>query len=181
MAVRVALVCMVVAVWAAGCCQRPVADVLILNNTETTLEAVLGDQEPVVIEPNTMGLAVAPPGRVPLVLRPEGSDEPVKTFDVELRFEDTGLVTARPGSCAVIANYTEQYGDRSGRVVVDTRIGDTDPGRVMRHNFMLLLGPQDEMPDELNEFATIHRLTEVPCALLDGESAALERHLAHLK
>lgn len=165
----------------SGCCQRSVADVLILNNTEVPLEAVVGEGEPVEIAPNTMGLALGPPGAATLTLREVGAAAPLKEIPIQLRFEDTALVTARPGSCAVIADYTAQYGDRSGRVEAVTRIGDKAPGRVMRHNFMLLLGPQDEMPDELNEHGTIHRLTEVPCGLLDGEQAALERHLARLK
>ena len=126
-----------------------------------------------------MGLCIGPPGQAKLMLRRENG-ELMKEVDITLRFEDTGLATAKPDSCLVIADYTEQYGERNGRVTAPVKVGLKGDGRVMRHNIMLLLGPEDVMPEELSEAATLHRLVEVPCPLLEDD-AALEQHLAHLK
>ena len=178
------VLCGAILLWAvtlSGCCKQSAADVLILNNTDDVVVATLSNRadEEVTIEAGTMGLGIAPPGEAKLILKTKGG-ELVKEIPVTLRFEDTGLVTARPGSCLVVADYTEQYGDRSGHVKATVKVNASTAGRLMRHNIMILLGPEDVMPAELTERATLHRLVEVECALLDDEKA-LEHHLAHLK
>ncbi len=168
----------------AGCCRQPATDVLVLNNTPARIKVTLStapDEEPVIIAPGMVGLLLSAPQMSTVTIADEASGRVLKTAEVEFRFQDSGLMTAAPKTCAVIANYTEQYGERSGQLTAVVKVGPADgAGRVERHEMTLLLGPSDTMPEELNEFATIHRLVEVPCALI-SDDAALGHHLAHLK
>lgn len=166
-----------------ACCNRePVAGVLVINDTEKPITALVeGSEEgPLEILANQDAVLTAPSEKVTIKIKTADGQEKVREVATDL--EALGMI-ATTDACIAMADYTDQY-EGEGRVKVLARTGPNTVGRIKALPFQGIIyrGPLDGLPPDIPEDKQVIRFTPVPCDLLPEEKAiALEAHLYMLK
>ncbi len=151
----------------SACSPRdPVAGILITNNTKATAKVWMDGQPDslTVLESGQDVFLTAPPGKSVVMVQREGAA--AEKRPVELTLELLGFMITSDKECMALADYTEQYGG-SGEVKILAQASPDKPGTIvslpLHERFY---GPNDPLPQEINEGSSVRRFTNVPCESL---------------